>query len=54
MANGFANGEYPNMPAWPSGYPGLAPGAMVRSLKNIYNRRTKIMNYNAVKVFNFF
>ena len=33
MANGFANGEYPNMPAWPSGYPGLAPGAMVRSLK---------------------
>jgi len=29
MANGFANGEYPNMPAWPSGYPGLAPGAMV-------------------------
>ena len=32
MANGFGNGEYPNMP-WPSGYPGLAPGAMVGSFK---------------------
>ena len=54
MANGFANGEYPNMPAWPSGYPGLAPGAMVRPLKNIYNRRTKIMNlYITLKVIKF-
>lgn len=30
MANGFANGEYPNMPGWPSGYPPLGAGSMVR------------------------
>ena len=37
MANGFANGEYPNMPGWPSGYPPLGAGSMVRVPMLIFN-----------------
>jgi len=46
MANGFANGEYPNMPGWPPGYPPLGAGSMVSvQMKIIYFYR--IISYIA-------